>query len=265
MVMPRRFGTAHLFDVEATWMKQRIAKIYAGTSGWAYATWRPKFYPAKLGSAKFLEYYATRLNSVEVNYTFRRRASAELLGRWIATTPDEFQFAVKAHQSITHFKRLRGVESATADFFASLAPLRKARKLGPVLFQLPPNFKCDLERLKAFLNIVPRKTRSAIEFRHESWFIEEVYTLLRRKNVALCRAETSEFETPEVATADFSYFRFRKERYSAQSRRKIAQRVAKAAKRGDVFAYFKHEDTPTGALYAENLLTVRDSTAFRSG
>jgi uncharacterized protein YecE (DUF72 family) len=233
---------------------QRSGKVYTGTSGWAYASWKPKFYPAKLTSKKFLEYYATRLNSVEVNYTFRRLPGAELLAGWVASTPDEFQFAVKAHQSITHFKRLRGVAETTADFFASVEPLHKAGKLGPALFQLPPNFKCDLERLKDFLRLLPCGRRTAIEFRHESWFAEEVYELLRGNNVALCLAESDEFETPEVATANFSYFRLRKEQYPPRACKEIKQRVEKAAKRGDVFAYYKHEETPEGALYAEGLL-----------
>lgn len=235
-------------------MARRNGEVFAGTSGWAYASWKPKFYPAKLPAAKFLEHYATRLNSVEVNYTFRRLPNPELLARWIEATTAGFQFAVKAHQSITHFKRLRNVAVATADFFASLEPLRKAKKLGPVLFQLPPNFKCDLDRFEEFLRTLPRGSRSAIEFRHQSWFVNGTYDLLRRKNVALCQAESDEFETPDVATADFSYFRFRKEKYSPQARKKIAQRVAKTAKRGDVYAFFKHEDTPDGAFYADNLL-----------
>ncbi|MGH9737073.1 MAG: DUF72 domain-containing protein [Candidatus Acidiferrales bacterium] len=234
-------------------MARRNGEIFAGTSGWAYASWKPTFYPAQLPAAKFLEHYATRLNSVEVNYTFRRLPNPELLARWIEATPAGFQFAVKAHQSITHFKRLHNVAVATADFFASLEPLRKAKKLGPVLFQLPPNFKCDLDRFEEFLRALPRGSRSAIEFRHESWFVNGTYDLLRRKKVALCQAESDKFETPAMATADFSYFRFRKEKYSAQARKKIAQRVAKAAKRGDVYAFFKHEDTPDGALYAEEL------------
>lgn len=235
-------------------MARRSGQIFAGTSGWAYASWKPKFYPAKLPAAKFLEHYATRLNSVEVNYTFRRLPKPELLARWIEATPAGFQFAVKAHQSITHFKRLRNVTGATADFFASLEPLRTAKKLGPVLFQLPPNFKCDVERLDEFLRGLPRDRQSAIEFRHESWFVNDIYSLLRRKNVALCQAESDEFETPDMATADFSYFRFRKEKYSASARKAIARRVAKAAQHGDVYVFFKHEDTPEGALYAEGLL-----------
>ncbi len=232
----------------------RSGKIYAGTSGWAYAAWKPAFYPAKLAAAKFLQYYATRLNSVEVNMTFRRHPTEKLLAGWSATVPDGFQFAIKAHQSITHFARLRGAAGATVDFLASLAPLRDAKKLGPVLFQLPPDLKCDLPRLKEFVDALPQGFRAAMEFRHETWFVSQTYELLREKNVALCLAESDDRETPEVSTADFSYFRLRKEEYSAQARKTIAQRVSQAATRGDVYVYYKHEDTPDGALHAEELL-----------
>ena len=235
--------------------KTSARKIYAGTSGWAYTSWKPKFYPAKLASAKFLGYYATRLNSVEVNYTFRSQVTEKLLAAWIAATPVNFIFAVKAHQGITHIKRLRGAASRTSKFLASLEPLRKAGKLGPVLFQLPPNFKCDLARLDEFLEQLPRHLRAAMEFWHPSWFVDEVYERLGRANVALCQAESDKLETPDVATADFCYLRLRKDNYSAGARKKISNRMAEAARRGDVFAYFKHEDTPEGALYAERLLT----------
>src|SRR5579863_759710 len=133
-----------------------MGKIYAGTSGWAYSSWRPKFYPRKLGAARFLNYYATRLNSVEVNHTFNKDVSAELLRSWVADTPADFVFAVKAHRRITHMKRLRGEAlQATADFLRSLEPLHQANKLGLVLFQLPPNFKCDVARLREFLAPLP--------------------------------------------------------------------------------------------------------------
>ncbi len=232
----------------------RSGKIYAGTSGWAYAAWKPDFYPAKLASAKFLQYYATRLDSVEVNMTFRRHPTEKLLAGWIAAVPKSFQFAIKAHQSITHFARLRGVAGATVDFFASLEPLREANKLGPVLFQLPPDLKCDLPRLEEFLGGLPRGARAAMEFRHETWFVPETYALLRGKNVALCLAESEKFETPDVSTADYSYFRLRKEEYSAPARKTLAKRVAEAVKRGDSYVYYKHEDTPDGAFYAEELI-----------
>ena len=231
-----------------------MGKIYAGTSGWAYAGWKPDFYPAKLASAKFLGYYGTRLNSVELNYTFRRRVTEKLLSGWIAATPLDFQFAVKANQSITHVLRLRDAAKATLEFIGSLDPLRDASKLGPVLFQLPPFLKCDLPRLEEFLATLPRGTRAAMEFRHASWFSGDVYKLLRKANIALCQAESEKIETPDVATADYTYFRLRKEDYSAGARKALSRKVAEAAGRGDVFVYFKHEDSPEGALYAEGLL-----------
>jgi uncharacterized protein YecE (DUF72 family) len=230
------------------------AKIYAGTSGWAYASWKPDFYPAKLSAAKFLSYYATRLNSVEVNYTFRTIPKEDLLARWIEATPPDFKFAIKAHQRITHFKRLRDTADATTEFLDSLGPLRKAKKLGPVLFQLRDSFKCDVTLLKDFLKVLPRGTQAAFEFRDASWFCNEVYESLRKSNVALCQAESADLETPAVETADFSYLRLRKDTYSEASRARVANRVAGLVRRGDVFAYFKHEDTPEGALYAEQLL-----------
>ena len=231
-----------------------MAKIYSGTSGWAYPSWKPDFYPTKLASAKFLEYYATRLNSVEVNYTFRSGVSKPLLSDWIAATPADFKFAVKAHQSITHIKRLRGVAKITSQFLASLEPLRKGRKLGPILFQLPPHFKCDIPRLEEFLEQLPRDTRAAMEFRHPSWFVEAVYKRLRRARIALCQAESEKLETPEVATANFRYFRLRKDKYSTRARKAIRKKIIEAARSGEIFAYFKHEDFPDGALYAEDLL-----------
>lgn len=230
-----------------------MGKIYVGTSGWAYASWRPEFYPAKLSAARFLSHYAGRLNSVEVNYTFRRVASEELLRRWAQATPAEFRFAVKAHQRITHIKRLRDAAEPTAEFLASLGPLRQAKKLGTVLFQLPPNFKCDVVRLREFLTGLPSWVRAAFEFRHESWFGEEVYAALRTAGVALCLAESEELATPEVVTADFAYLRLRKESYSTSA---VAQKVRRLARRGDVFVYFKHEETPEGALHGEALLKL---------
>jgi uncharacterized protein YecE (DUF72 family) len=231
-----------------------MGKIYAGTSGWAYATWKPDFYPAKLAAAKFLGHYATRLNSVELNYTFRLPVTKRLLAGWIAATPAEFKFAVKARKSITHIKRLRGVGAATSKFIVSLEPLRAAGKLGPVLFQLPPNLKCDLALLDEFLAGLPRGMHVAMEFRHASWFADDVYDRLGRANVALCEAESDKLKTPEIATANFRYFRLRMVEYSAGARKTISKRVTDAAHTGDVFVYFKHNDTPDGARYAEKLL-----------
>ncbi|MHB8540908.1 MAG: DUF72 domain-containing protein [Candidatus Acidiferrales bacterium] len=234
-----------------------MAKIYAGTSGWSYSRWKPEFYPAKLASAKFLDFYAARLNSVEVNYTFRRFATESLLARWISATPADFKFAVKAHQMITHIKRLRETGEWMTRFAESVQPLAEANRLGPILFQLPPYLRCDLELLTEFLEEMPRSLRAAFEFRHESWFCDEVFAALRRKNAALCEAESEKIETPDVETADFAYLRLRKESYSVKAREAIAAKVKRLAKRGDVFVYFKHEDAPDGALHAEELLGRR--------
>jgi len=228
--------------------------IYAGTSGWAYATWKPDFYPAKTPSAKFLAYYGTRLNSVELNYTFRHFPSDKMLDSWISATPANFKFAVKAHQKITHVLRLHNAAQFTIDFLAAMRPLEENRKLGPVLFQLPPFLKCDLERLKTFLAVLPRQIRTAFEFRNESWFCEQVFAALREANVALCQAESEKIETPSVQTADFAYLRLRKEKYTPKVQNEIADRVGTLSKTGDAFVYFKHEQTPEGALYAEKLL-----------
>ena len=236
-----------------------MGKVYAGTSGWAYATWKPDFYPPKLAAAKFLGYYSSRLNSVELNYTFRRFPTQKLLNGWIDATPPDFKFAVKAHQTITHIKRLRDT-SFTADFLTALDPLREAGKLGPVLFQLPPFLKCDAPLLKDFLDHLPPQIRAAFEFRNVSWFCDEVYELLRKADAALCQAESEKIETPNVQTARFAYLRLRKEDYSVKARRALSQSVADLVRRGDVFVYFKHEETAEGALYAESLLGEANSS-----
>ncbi len=229
-----------------------MAKIFAGTSGWAYPSWKPAFYPPKTPSSKFLQYYGTRLNSVELNYTFRRFPTQKLLAGWIEATPEGFRFSVKAHQNITHVKRLRDTEQFTREFLSALEPLAEAKKLGTILFQLPPFLKADAGLLEAFLATLPRGICHTFEFLHESWFSEPIFRLLRRFNVALCLAESEKLETPEVQTANFSYFRLRKPEYSPSERRALSEKLAKLE--GDAYVYFKHEETPEGALYAEELL-----------
>ena len=237
-----------------------MAKLYAGTSGWAYPSWKPEFYPAKLPSAKFLGHYAERLNTVEVNYTFRRFPTEKLLRGWIAATPPGFQFAVKANQKITHISRLKNVADFTSDFLRALEPLATEKKLGPVLFQLPPYLKADVALLKDFLGTIPSHVRSAFEFRHVSWFRDEIYAVMREANVALCNAESEKLETPNVQTADFAYLRLRKEEYSAAEQKAIADTVSGLARNGDAYAYFKHEETPDGALNAVKLLAAAQSS-----
>lgn len=229
--------------------------IYAGTSGWAYASWKPDFYPAKLASAKFLGHYAARLNTVEVNYSFRHFVTEKTLTGWIAATPENFKFSIKAHQRITHIKKLKAASDDARGFLASLQLLSEARKLGMVLFQLPPYLKADLALLDEFLGGLGRGARFAFEFRHASWFTDTMFDTLRKHGAALCVAETEDLETPDVRTADFCYYRLRKPEYSAEERQGIGQKISRRREEGcDVFVYFKHEDTPQGALYAEELL-----------
>jgi uncharacterized protein YecE (DUF72 family) len=231
-----------------------MGKLYAGTSGWTYASWKPDFYPAKLASAKFLGYYASRLNTVEVNYTFRAFPTEKLLTKWVAESPAGFKFAVKANQRITHIRRLRDAAQITTDFLNALRPLQDADKLGPVLFQLPPYIKFDAALLQEFLGGLPMNFPAAFEFRHESWFVEDAYRLLREANAALCEAESEKLETPQVETANFAYLRLRKEAYSAPEMAKLKKRIQELFEKGDAYVYFKHEETPEGALNAERLL-----------
>jgi uncharacterized protein YecE (DUF72 family) len=232
-----------------------MAQLYAGTSGWAYAGWKPDFYPAKLAQKKFLNYYASQLNTVEVNFTFRQLVKESTLNNWIADTPEHFRFGVKAHQMLTHIKRLKGTGDFLPRFVASLEPLARAGKLGPVLFQLPPNMKFDAAVLREFLAELPR-VRVAFEFRHISWFVDETWGLLRERNVALCVAESETLASPDVTTADFAYYRFRKASYSGEERAGMLKVLRAHTDAGrDVFAYFKHEETPEGVLYARDLLS----------
>jgi len=232
-----------------------MARLFAGTSGFAYAQWKPQFYPAKLPAGKFLEHYAQRLNSVEINYTFRHTPSAKTLENWAAATPPGFVFALKGHMRITHIMRLKNAAEATGVFLRAIDPLRAARRLGPVLFQLPPQMRCDAEVLQAFLDILPDDLRYAFEFRHASWLVDEVYGLLERRNIALCVAESEKFEVPEVITADFVYYRLRKPDYTTEDIEAIAGRAQELLGQGkDLFLMFKHEETPDGALHAEDVL-----------
>jgi uncharacterized protein YecE (DUF72 family) len=232
-----------------------MAQLFAGTSGWAYPSWRPDFYPEKLAQKKFLSYYTTRLNTVEVNFTFRQLVKETTIQNWMEETPAHFRFGIKAHQVITHIKRLKGAEDFVSRFLATIEPLAAAGKLGPVLFQLPPNLKADTELLKNFLAILPRTLPAAFEFRHDSWFSESTWDLLKQANAALCAAETEALTTPDIPTAAFVYYRFRKPTYTGEERRNMVARIQQhLADKRDVFAYFKHEESSAGALYAVKLL-----------
>jgi uncharacterized protein YecE (DUF72 family) len=232
-----------------------MAQLFAGTSGWAYPSWKPDFYPQKLAQKKFLSHYATQLNAVEVNFTFRQLVKESTLQNWLAYTPPDFRFTIKAHQVITHIKRLKETDEFVRRFLGTIEPLVGVGKLGPVLFQLPPNLKVDEQLLREFLGSLPKRLPMAFEFRHTSWFTDDTYAALRENNAALCLAETEEMTTPEVATTSFVYYRFRKPNYPPDERKSMVDRILQHLDAGrDVFAYFKHEETPEGALYARELL-----------
>lgn len=245
-------------------------RIYAGTSGWAYPTWKPDFYPPRTPAKKFLEFYASQLTSVEVNYTFRALPTAKMLEDWLAATPSDFRFSFKAPQRITHFKRLRDCDADVAQFIAALEPVRTAGKLGVLLFQLPPNFKADANLLSAFLNTSalqgPNSPQIAFEFRHDSWFADEIYAVMSQHNAALCIAESDDLSTPEVHTAaTFTCFRLRRSGgYAPAELDVFAQRFAALARQRDTYIYFKHEDEPTGALNARAFIARIDGAKSKN-
>ena len=232
-----------------------MARLAIGTSGWAYSSWKPDFYPQKLAATKFLGYYSSQLTSVEVNLTFRQLLKESTATKWLAETPPEFSFAIKAHQVITHIKRLKNAEEFLARFLSTLTGLAEQGKLGPVLFQLPPNLQADSALLVAFMAALPKGLAAAFEFRHVSWFADDIFSLLTEHGRALCVAETEERITPDVVTAGFCYYRYRKPQYSPQERQAMVERIHEHLSSGrDVYAYFKHEETPQGVLYARELL-----------
>jgi uncharacterized protein YecE (DUF72 family) len=229
------------------------AQLFSGTSGWAYPTWKPGFYPHNLTARKFLNFYATQLNSVEVNYTFTKLPAPEIVQEWLAATPPGFRFSFKAPQRITHFSRLIDCEQYVADFLAAIEPVATNGKLGLILFQLPPNFKANLSRLEAFVALPQLKGKTlAFEFRHPTWFAPETYAVLTAHNAALCVAETEDLQTPEVHTATtHTSFRLRRTGgYKPRELAAFAQRFTALAAERDTYVYFKHEDEPTGALNA---------------
>jgi uncharacterized protein YecE (DUF72 family) len=242
-----------------------MATLFAGTSGFAYPAWKPGFYPDKLPAKQFLKHYAQRLNCVEINYTFRRLPSASTLESWVEATPPGFVFAVKANQRITHILRLKDAGEATQLFLRMIDPLRTSRRLGPILFQLPPHLKCDVDLLRAYVELLPPDMRYAFEFRHASWLADPVYEVLRGRNISLCVAESEKLEVPEVITADFVYYRLRKPDYSAADVDAIAARSKDLLAGGrDLYLMFKHEESPEGALNAELLRSkVTQVTAAR--
>lgn len=229
-------------------------RIRAGTSGWSYKEWKGHFYPEKLAAKDMLRFYARHFGTVEVNNTFYRMPKPEALAAWSAETPDDFAFVLKASKRITHDRRLGDVAEATRYVLDTAAVL--GDKLGPLLVQLPPNFKKDLERLRRFLALLEPPARAAFEFRHPSWFDEEVYALLREHRQAWCVADTGEDgDPPFVATCDFGYLRLRKVAYTEDDLRAWATRIRAESWR-EAFVFFKHEDEATGPRLAARFIEI---------
>jgi uncharacterized protein YecE (DUF72 family) len=229
--------------------------VHVGTSGYNYEAWRGSFYPEDLSSKKMLAYYAEQFDTVEINYSFYRKPTAKILEGWAAQVPARFRFALKAWQRITHQKRLRE-SGELVEGFADAARTLGAR-LAPVLYQLPPNLKADLPLLREFLNRLPRDLRAAFEFRHQSWFTDETFAALRDAGAALCIAESEELATPPVRTAEFGYLRLRRLDYDSAALLKWAEFVKTYT--GEVFVYFKHEDSAAGTEYARRFASLAKS------
>jgi uncharacterized protein YecE (DUF72 family) len=223
--------------------------IWVGTSGYQYPEWKGSFYPEKLPAARMLPYYAERLATVEINYTFYRTPNKQILQGWDHATPERFRLTLKAPQRITHIARLRDCADRLHFFLETAATL--GPKLGALLFQLPPNFKIDLAVFDAFLEAFPPNVVAAFEFRNRSWLDEEVYARLKARNLALCVADSEKLTTPVRITADYGYFRLRDEGYQPEDIKRWAHTVRdQTLGCKDVYVYFKHEESGKGPEFA---------------
>ncbi len=228
--------------------------LHVGTSGYSYKEWKGSFYPENLSAKAMLSYYAERLPAVEINNTFYRLPQRSMLENWLAQVPANFRFSLKASQRITHFKRLHEVDEETRYFLETASVLGEG--LGVVLFQLPPNMKKDLPRLQAFLKNLPGNVRSTFEFRHPSWFDDDVLALLRENNRALCISDTDDLPVAHIdATSDWGYLRLRRVEYSEADLAAWLERVEAQAWK-EAFVFFKHEDEGTGPKLAGQFLKL---------
>jgi len=235
-------------------------RLLAGASGFSYKPWKGPFYPADLPDAEMLAYYAARLPAVEINNTFYRLPKAAVLEGWAAQTPESFRFVLKASRRITHIHRLKDVGELVAYLFETAATL--GPRLGPLLFQLPPYMKKDLDRLRTFLDLVPADRRVALEFRNATWFEDDVIEALRERAAALCFAETepddqeSGNETaPLVATAPWGYLRLRRDDYGDADLEAWAERI-RGQGWSEAYVFFKHEDEGAAPQLALRLMRI---------
>ena len=227
--------------------------IWVGTSGYNYPEWKGTFYPSDLAAAKMLPYYAARFPTVEINYTFYRMPNEKIVSGWAGQTPEPYRLTLKAPRRITHDSRLKNTSDLVTGFCrvaASLGP-----KLGALLFQLPPNFKKDLGVFDTFLADLPPKVCAAFEFRHPSWFDDDVFERLSARNLALCVSDSEKLSAPVKVTADYAYFRLRDEGYTPDHIARWADTIAKETSAcKDVYVYFKHEDEGKGPEFAQLLM-----------
>ena len=231
---------------------QGVAEFVVGTSGFSYPAWRGPFYPEKLPAKDMLAYYATAFDAVEINNTFYRMPAPALLTGWTEQTPPSFRFVLKAPQQITHRLRLKEAAEPAAEFVRRSAAL--GAKRGPLLFQLPPNLKADLARLETFLAALPDGIEPAFEFRHESWFRDETWQLLRARGAALCIAQTDDLDTPVIATAPFGYARLRREGYTATELADWAARLRAVESWERVYVFLKHDEAGRAPTLARAFL-----------
>ena len=227
--------------------------VWIGTSGYNYPEWKGKFYPADLSAAKMLPYYAARFSTVEINYTFYRLPTEKMVAAWAEVTPAAFRLTLKAPKRITHDRRLKDCTTLVQAFCSVAGTL--GPKLGVLLFQLGPTFKKDLAVFDAFLLDLPPGARAAFEFRHASWFDDELYERLRARNLALCIADSEKLSTPVVATADYGYFRLRDEGYTTDAINEWARVIREhEGVWKDTYVYFKHEEAGKGPEFAVSLM-----------
>lgn len=229
-------------------------RVFAGTSGYSYKEWKGKFYPEKLPANQMLGFYAESLPAVEINNTFYRMPKKNVLENWRRQVPESFRFSVKASQGISHKKRLKDAEEETKYLIDTLQALGDC--LGIVLFQMPPHFRKDSECLNHFLRTLPESLPCAFEFRHESWFDQDIFDALREHNKTLCTADETNSKFQDVVrTADVGYLRLRRVQYSESDLTKWAQSVA-ANNWSECFVFFKHEDECGGPELAHSFLNI---------
>jgi uncharacterized protein YecE (DUF72 family) len=237
-----------------------MAPIYIGLSGYSYKAWHgpERFYPPDIKPAGFLRYYASRYRTVELDGIWYRLPTNQAVRTWLQQTPSDFIYAPKAHRQITHVRRLKPESLSTLHaMLARLAPLGDAGKLGPILLQLPPNFKRHDSRLATFLGALPTSYRWAMEFRHDSWQTEPVEQLLRHHGVAWAAVDTDEHDAEHRDTASFRYARLRKSGYAKPDLEPWAGRFQEASRLGqDYYVYCKHEDKGSPWLWADQLLQL---------